>query len=216
MSRKQKASPIVKNTMDNSDKLQILASKLTKTLEDTRNLRDNLRAARNELGEARDGATRANADTAELRNELRRAGAARAEAVLEPLVAHIHTMQPHILAVTAALEEYRNSLDWKNWQPQRAGTELYTSLKPVYHQLGITESSNKPAYNAPSEIKAILTAVAGRFASALPDTLEQSLEYLNRHLLTLSETVRASLRAVERVPGMAGGRRRHITRRRVQ
>lgn len=218
MSRKQMASPIVKKTMDNSDKLQKLASKLTKTLEDTRNLRDNLRSARNELGEARDDANRAHTETAELRNELRRAGAARAEAVLEPLVAHIHKMQPHILAVTAALEEYRDSLVWENWHPQRAGTELYTAFEPMYQQLNITESSNKPASNAPPEIKAILAAVAGRFATALPNTLEQSLESLNRHLITLSETVRASLRAVERVPGVAEGgkntRRRRTRRRR--
>jgi ABC-type transporter Mla subunit MlaD len=208
MSRKQKATPIVKTTLDNSGKLQKLAGKLTKTLEDTRGLRDNLRAARNELGAARDDAARAHAETAELRDELRRAGAARAEAVLEPLVGHIRAMQPHIDAVTTALHHYRESLNWKNWHPQRAGTDLYTALEPVYRQLGITATSNTPASNAPPEIQAILAAVAGRFAAALPDTLERSLEALHRHLQTLSETVRASLRAVERVPGVAGGGRK--------
>ena len=215
MSRKQQASPAIKATLDTSGKLQKLAGKLTKTLEETRGLRDGLRSARNELGEARDDAARAHAETDELRGELRRAGAARAEAVLEPLVGRINATGPHITAVTAALRDYRDGLDWQNWQPQRHGTELYTALAPVYHQLGIEDTSNARASGAPAEIQAILAAVAAKFAAALPDTLERSLEDLERNLRTLSETARASLRAVERAPGdrAVGGRGRRRTRR---
>jgi len=214
LSTRERNSPVVKSVMDSSTKLQQLAARLTKTLSETRGLQSRLREARNEVGEARDAAARAHTETSELREELKRAGEARAEAVLEPIVAKIATILPQVAAVDAALTEYRAGIDWRTWQPQRHGTNLHTALAPVYTQLGITASANTRATAAPPQIKAILAAVGDKYADAMPATLEPTLQALHRSLGTLSDTVRASLRAVQRVPGAFGGKR--TRRRRTQ
>jgi hypothetical protein len=208
LTAKQSATPAVKAAMTSSTKVQKLAAQLSKTLEQTQGLREQLRSVHNELGLERDSAKRAQTETADLREELKRAGAARAEAVLRPLVDQIDALEPHIQTVATAITDFRAGPNWQNWQPQRGA--LGTALQPLYAALHepFDPTSTTPTTAAPAEIQAAIAAIADRFQAALPPTLTPALDVLQRELRVLHDTVTASLRAVERIPAARGGRTR--------
>lgn len=210
---KKSATPSVRAAMASSTKVQKLAGQLSKTLEETQALRKQLRDARNELGEARDTAARAHTETAELREDLKKAGAARAEAVLRPLVAQIDALGPRINAVNTVMANYRDGVNWRNWQPQRGA--LGTALHPIYDALGeaFDARSATRVTAAPQAIQDAVAAIAQKFQESIPPTLEADLQNLQQGLIALKDTVTASLHAVERIPVMAGGKtRRHRNR----
>ncbi len=210
---KKSVTPAVRAAMTSSTKVQKLAGQLSKTLEETQMMRQQLRDARNELGEARDTAARAHTETAELREELKKAGAARAEAALRPLVAQIDALEPRITAVADAMAQYRAGVNWRNWQPQRGN--LGAALLPLYDALGedFDARSTTNVTAAPEAIQNAVAAIAQKFQESIPPALEANLQNLQRGLIALKDTVTASLRAVERMPAAAGGRRRHKTHR---
>ena len=211
---KKSVTPAVRAAMTSSTKVQKLAGQLSKTLEETQVMRQQLRDARNELGEARDTAARAHTETAELREELKKAGAARAEAALRPLVAQIDALEPRITAVADAMAQYRAGVNWRNWQPQRGN--LGAALHPLYDALNadFDARSTTNVAAAPEAIRTAIAAIAEKFQESIPPTLGANLQDLQRGLIALKDTVTASLRAVERMPAAAGGKRRHKTRRR--
>lgn len=192
-------------TVRSAAKLQQIATKLSKTLEESQQLRQHLREARNELGEAQDAVLRARRESEELRSELRRAGAARAEAALRPLADEIRVLQPLIGRIQDLIRTFHEEVNWRNWRP-RAG-ELGLALQPIYDQLpdDTPGTGNVTAANAAPQIQAVLQAVSDKFARVLPTDLEPTLQVLQRELRTLTDSVTASLRAVERVPADARG-----------
>jgi len=204
-------------TVRSATKLQQIAAKLSKTLEESQQLRQHLREARNDLGEAQDAVLRARTESKELRDELRRAGAARAEAALRPLADEIRALQPLTNRIQDQIRTFHEEVNWRNWRP-RAG-ELGRALQPIYDQLPANTPGmgNVTAANAPPQIKAVLQAVSNKFATVLPHDLDPQLQELQRELRTLTDSVTASLRAVERMPGDVrggGGKRRRTVRKR--
>lgn len=218
LSARANQPPGSKATMHNAARLQQLAAKLTKTLEESQQLRQGLREARDQLGEAQDEVKRARTETEELRGELRRAGAARAEEALRPLATEIQQLQPQINAIQRTIQQFRQGVDWQKWRP-RAGS-LAQALEPVYASLPNDAPGRGPgvsAANAPEPVRRILKAVADKFTAALPADLSRQLDDLQRDLRTLQDSVTASLRAVERAPRDArGGGRRTKRKRRTQ
>lgn len=215
LSSGKRASKGNQATMKGAAQLQQLTSKLTKTLEESQQLWQGLRQARNELGEAQDEIKRARAETEDLRGELRRAGAARAEEALRPLADEIRALRPQIAAIQQSVREFREGVDWRRWRP---GTgEMARALDPVYLSLSIDAPGQGPtvlAANAPPEVQRILQVIADKFTAALPRNLGPQLQTLDRELRTLQDSVTASLRAVERVPGDARGGGKRTMRKR--
>lgn len=212
LSARDRNTSAVKTVVQGSEKLGRIATKLTKTLEETRALRGALREAKNELGEARDAAVRAQTDVAELREERKRAGAARAEAALTPVYEKIRELEPLIRRVRQAGTDFANAADgvnWRNWQPQRG--DLGTALQPVYNALGLpfTADGRTSVTSAPAGIQAIFAAIAGKFEEAIPDDVQHTLHELEQNLRELSDVVVASIRAVQPAgaPPLGGGRR---------
>jgi len=207
-----------KATMHSATRLQQLAAKLTKTLEESQQLRQGLREARNQLGEAEDEVKRARTETEELRDELRRAGAARAEEALRPLATEIRQLGPQINGIQQTIQQFREGVDWQKWRPG-AGS-LARALEPIYASLPNDAPGRGPgvsAANAPESVKRVLRAVSEKFTAALPVDLTRQLDNLQRDLRTLQDSVTASLRAVERAPRDArGGGRRTKRKRRTQ
>ena len=193
-------------TIQSATRLQQLAAKLTKTLEESQQLRAGLREARNQLGEAQDEVKRARAETEELRGELRRAGAARAEEALRPLAAEIQQLRPQISTIQQSIRQFQEGVDWRNWRPGSGA--LAEALEPVYQSLPRDASDLGPsvrAANAPEPVRRILQTVADKVIAALPEDLSPQLQTLDRELRTLEDSVTASLRAVERAPRDARG-----------
>lgn len=216
LSSDKSASQGVQATIKGAAQLQQLATKLSKTLEESQQMRQGLRQARDELGEAQDEIKRARTETEELRGELRRAGAARAEEALRPLADEIQALRPQIDAIQNSVLQFREGVDWRRWRP--GAGELRDALDSVYTALPPDTPGQEPgvsAINSPPEVQRIIRVIGEKFAAALPEDLSLQLQNLDRELRTLQDSVTASLRAVERVPVVIrGGGKRTMRKRR--
>jgi len=219
---KERATASNKPDAQCGTKLRKVSIKLMKTDKENGDLRGALRSTRNELGEARDAVQRADMDVTELREQLKRTGAARAYAVLEPIAEKTAEVGGLIGRVETAITAYQANVadvNWQQWQPQRGA--LGRALEPLYEALGedFEADSTTPVSGSPAAIRAVVQAVVEKYTERIDPRgavdLSRHLEDLRQQLKQLSDSVVASIRAVapSRGEARAGGggrqRRRH-------
>jgi len=203
--------PEAKQISFDARKAEKVATKLAATVAKVKELGAQLRAAKNDLGLAEDAVRRAEADTATLRDELRKAGAARAAAALEPLVATADQLMVTMRALNRDVGPFLRGFDWARWQPRNA--RLWPALRPVYAALGEADPAPGSTFAvAPPRIRGLAEGFVGQINASVPRTLQANIDATAHDVRALHDALTSTLAAVQ--PRRRGGGRK--TRRRVR